>query len=226
MQWPASKIDIINSALLATRNNTVAVADDGSAEWNVASAAYEAAISVLLEDYGWGFGTKVAILTPSPTAPIDTDWDTAYPLPQDLLHLVWVKQGTNTQFSQFITNWDIQLVGDPNPVPMLLLNLRGSADVCTIRYASVDGAASDAQSGTPLFVQALREFVLSGVYRGLEKNNDEADKIWLKAENTAQRARTKYAQQRPKRRLFNSRITSARRGRFTDYWGGGGWPGW
>jgi hypothetical protein len=226
MQWPVGKIDIINWALVLTRNNLVAVAEDGSTEWLIGSAAYESAISVMMEEYGWGFATKVAVLTPSPTAPSDTYWDTAYPLPQDLMHLVWVKQGTNTQFTQILTVWDIQLVGDPNPVPMLLLRLRGSSDVATIRYTSWDGAASDAQSGTPLFVQALREFVLSGIYRGLNNDNSEADKIWLKAENTAQRSRNVYTQQKPRRQLFNSRISAVRRGRNPWPTGPDGWNCW
>jgi len=219
MQWPVSKIDIINSALAETRNNLVAVADDGSVEWTVCSPAYERAIGVILEEYGWGFGAKVAVLTPSPTAPTDVEWDTAYPLPQDCLHVVWAKQGPNTLYTQFLTVWDIQLVGT---VPMLLLQLRGMADVCTIKYATFDGAASDAQSGTPLFVEALYGFVLSAVYRGLEKNNEEADRIYLKAEQTAQKARTRYAQQKPKRQLFNSRITAARRGQLRG-WGRSRW---
>jgi hypothetical protein len=206
IQWPVSKLDIINSALAATRNFQVAVADDGSAEWTACSPAYERAMAVMLEEYRWGFGTKVSVLIPSPTAPADVSWDTAYPLPQDCLHVVWVKQGNNSQFSQFLTVWDIQIVDN---VPMLLLSLRGAADVCTVRYASFDGAASDAQSASPMFVEALYEFVLSGVYRW-QNDKDEADRIWLQAKRSAQEARTRYAQQKPTRPLFKSRISASR----------------
>lgn len=213
VSWPQDKLGICNSALAETGNYQCAVVEDGSNEWNVCSPAYERAMATLLEDGNYGFGTQVATLAPDPTAPTDTDWDTAYALPPDLLHLIWVKwnQAGITNQVNYLTRWDIldgKLVtnaqgGPPPPAsPVTAANI-------TIKYVS--STNSDAQSATPLFVTALTTFVMSGIYRGLHNNAAQADKLWLAAEQIAQRARTRYDQQKPKRQFWNSRLSAARR---------------
>lgn len=236
VEWPIDKLSVINSALAQTGNNLVTVADDGSDEWNVCSTTYERALAVLLEDYNYGFATKVTQLTADPTPPTDTDWDTAYALPTDLLHLVWVKINQNTgnptvaQVNQ-LTLWDIldgKIVlnaqgGPPPPSPPQ------TPGIVTIKYVSLDN--SDVQGATPLFVAALVTFVMSGIYRGLHGDTAEADKMWRAGEAFAQRSRTRYDQQKPKRAFWNSRISASRRVRRpwppigNNSWGGSGAPG-
>lgn len=236
MQWPVDKLTLINSGLALTGNNLVNVADDGSDEWNCCSPAYEAGLAIMMEDHGWGFATVVVPnLAPSPTAPNDPQWDTAYPLPGDLLHLIWVKINNDTTEPTAAgvpsqTLYDIlqgQLVlnaqgGPPPPSPPQ------TPSIVSIKYVSTTYA--DVTNGTPLFVQALRSFVMSGIYRGLHEDTAEADKLWAAGEMYSQRARSRYDQQKPKRSMWNSRITASRRVRrpwppSPGGWGGGGVPG-
>lgn len=235
-QWPVDKLGVINRALSQCGDNLVNAAEDGSDEWTTCSPAYEEGLGVLIEEHGWGFATKVnANLPPSPTAPANTAWDTAYPLPSDLIHLIWVKINYNTSdpTSNLIaqpTVYDIengQLVlnaqgGPPPPSPPQ------TPAIVSIKYISADNA--DATAGTPLFVLALTRYVMSAVYRGLHGDPGEADKQFALADALAQRSRSRYDMQKPKRALFNSRITASRRVRkpwppTPSGWSGSGIPG-
>jgi hypothetical protein len=231
-QWPLSKIDICNSALSQTGDNLVASSDDGSDEWNVASPAYERALAYIMEGHSWGFATDVRTLVASPTAPTDTAWDTAYPFPADMVHLIWVRinQSTVAQNVGQPCLYDIQagqLVvnaqGGPPPPPTPVVPA-----IITIK--AVFQTYSDPTFGTPTFVLALQTFVMSGIYRGLHEDPQEADKMFQAAEMILQQARTRYDQQKPKRSFFNSRIGAVRRVRKpwpqtgNDNWGGTGQP--
>lgn len=241
-QFPIDKLSVINSALTSTGDNVVNVADDGSDEWTVCSSAYETALAYIMESHSWGYATIVVTLNPSPTAPSDTDWDTAYPLPNDLVHLIWAKinddvsDPTGTQQSQ-LTLYDIQSIGG---VTMLVINAQGGppppatpqtpAQV-TIKYVSNSGALCDSTNGTPTMIRALQAFIMSDIYRGMHEDVTEADRIYQGAMRILQEARTRYDQQKPKRQFFNSRMQASRRVRRpwpqigTGNWGGGGIPG-
>lgn len=212
MQWPVGKIELINSALAITGDNMVNVADDGSDEWNVCSPAYERGLALMMEDHGWGFATQViANLAPSPTAPTNNLWDTAYPFPNDLLHLIWVRVASTVTALGSQTDYDIEN-------GKLVLNARGgppppsgtvTPQIVSIKYVSTTNA--DPAGATPMFVLALQCFVMSGIYRGLHEDTSEADKMWQAGEAYSQRARTRYDQQKPRRSMWNSRVTAARR---------------
>jgi hypothetical protein len=236
VQFPVDKLTLINSALALTGDNLVNVADDGSDEWNVCSPAYERALGVMIEDHGWGFATTVVPnLAPASNAPANVQWDTAYNLPEDLIHLIWVKINLDTLEPTAFglassCLYDIeggQLVlnaqgGPPPPIPP-----QAPAQV-SIKYISSTNA--DPVNATPLFVLALQCFVQSGIYRGLHEDTTEADKLWQAGEMYSQRARSRYDMQKPKRSMWNSRITAARRVRrpwppSPGGWGGSGIPG-
>lgn len=236
LQWPLGKIDLINRALALTGNNLINTLEDGSDEYNVCSPAYEDALAVLIEEHAYGWSTEVRILAPSPTAPADTDWDTAYPLPIDLLHLIWAKINqdadapSNNQVNQpvlyDILNGQLVVNAQGGPPPPTLPQTPAQI---TIKGVFTTNAGPEA--GTPLFVRALMGFVMSGIYRGLEGDKDEADKTFKAAMAIAQQARSRYDQQKPKRQFWNSRITASRRVRRPwpqigiDSWGGSGTPG-
>lgn len=240
-EFPRDKIDTINSALSLTGDDVVASADDGSYEWNVCSPAYETALGYIMESHSWGYASLVTVLQPSPTAPSDSDFDTAYPIPSDLVHLIWVKLNENTSnpnaTTAQLTTYDIQSVGG---VPMILVNARGGPPPpvppvtpfqLTIKYVSNQGALSDSTSGTPMMVTALQRFIIGGIYRGLHEDPVEADKCEAAARLLLQEARTRYDQQKPKRAFFNSRMGASRRIRRpwppvgTGSWGSGSGSG-
>jgi len=214
MQWPVDKLTLVNSALAVTGNNQCNVADDGSDEWNVCSPAYERGLALMMEDHGWGFATAViANLPASPTAPTNTQWDTAYPLPGDLLHLIWVRIASSAAGLGMAVPYDIEN-------GKLVLNARGGPPpptgtsapaIVSIKYVSTTNA--DPTGATPMFVLALQFFVMSGIYSGLHEDTVMAEKMWHSGELYSQRARTRYDQQKPKRSMWNSRVTAARRAR-------------
>ncbi len=226
-QWPCDKLTLLNRALAVTKCNPVAVLEDGSVEYNVCSPAYEDGLACLIEEANWGFCTKVAILQPSPTAPDDNDWDTAYPLPNDLVHIIWVKinqneDPTSTQSRPVLYDiLDNELVvnaqgGPPPPDPAV------TPFQITMKYASTLNNAPEA--GTPLFVRALTMYVMSGIYRGLRDNPTEAAKMFQAAEAIAQRSRTRYDMQKPKRSLWRSQISAARSTRLPRFNRDGNYP--
>lgn len=240
--WPLDKLGVINSALTLTADNTVAVADDGSDEWIACSPAYDRALGYISENHNWGYAKLTVVLQPSPTAPPDSDWDTAYPVPLDCVHIITVKINRvvpatpNTNLPQQ-TLWDIAVVGG---VTCIVTNAQGGppppqppqtpAQV-TLTYISNSGALCNSTNGTPTLILALQAMVMSGIYRGLHEDTTEADKLWKEGLSLLQEARTRYDQQKPKRQIWNSRIMAARRVRRpwppvgNNSWGGSGIPG-
>jgi hypothetical protein len=226
--WPLAKLDIVDRALSACGDNVVAVANDGSDEWAIASPAYDDALAYLMESHSWGFAMLTIVLQPSPIAPQDSDFDTAYPLPPDCVHVVWIKinqNNPNTSNQPMLTNYKIAAHPISNPpvssyVMAIVVNAQGGPPPpspprtpaqITMYYMSNAGALTDSTSGTPTLVLALKCFVASGIYRGLHEDIAEADKMWMAGEQYLQRARTRYDQQKPKRQFFNSRIGAVRR---------------
>jgi hypothetical protein len=244
-QFPWDKLSLINGALLLTGNNVVAAAENGSDEWLVCSPAYETGLGYIMESHSWGYATLVTVLQPSPTPPQDTDWDTAYPLPPDLVHLLWAKVNQNTTNPLPFDTAQLTLysiMGTPTG-PVLVINSQGGPPppspptvpaVVTIKYISNSGALCDSTNGTPMLISTLQRFVFAGIYRGLHEEPGEADKAEATAMQLLQQARTRYDQQKPKRQVFNSRLSASRRIRRpwpatgTGGWGsgsGGGIPG-
>jgi hypothetical protein len=241
-EWPINKLGCINSALLLTGDNIVNVADDGSDEWNVGSEAYETAIGYISESHSWGFAKKVVTLQPSPTAPADTDWDTAYPLPKDLVFLLWAKINQNSSTplpfnTNQLTLYDIQ-AGPTGP--LLLINAQGGPPppsppqtpcAVFIQYISNSGFLCDSTSGTPTLIASLKRFIMAGIRSGLHEDPAEAKSDEQAARSLLQEARTRYDQQKPKRRFFNSRMAASRRIRRpwpqqgTGEWGSGSGSG-
>jgi len=241
-QWPCDKLGLINSALTSTGDNIVAVADDGSDEWNICSNTYETSLAYIMESHSWGYAAIARVLQPSPTAPTDPAWDTAYPLPNDLVHLIWVKINQNVGDPTGTTNnqpvlYDIMGTATG---PVLVTNAQGGPPPpsppqtpaqITIKYISNAGALCDSTNGTPTMILALQAYVISGIYRALHEDVTEADRVYQGAEKLLQMARTRYDQQKPKRQFFNSRMSASRRIRRpwaplgNDNWGGSNTPG-
>ena len=206
-EWPVSKLETINSGLSQTGDSLVAVSDDGSEEWIVASPAYERALGYMMESHGWSQATDMRVLQPSLTAPNDTRWDTAYPLPNDLVHLIFVR------LRDMPCQWD--LLND-----QLVVNAQGGPPPPTVPVTpakvSIKGVFStnsDPTFGTPTFVLALVAFVMSGIYRGLHKDTAQAERMWNSGKAMLAEAKSRHDMQKPKKMIFNSRMTAVRRRR-------------
>jgi hypothetical protein len=214
-QWPIDKISLINSALTQCGDNEVAVADDGSDEWRVGSASYERALAYMMERHGWVQATEIRTLPAAVGAPADTDYDTAYAFPPDLVHLTSVEVNGRTADWALLNN-------------QIIVNANAGADSVTIR--GVFSTNSDPVYATPTCILALESFVMSGIYRGLHEDPGEADKRFAAAMNILAHAKARHDMQKPKRAFFNSRIRAARLIRrpwppVPSGWGGTGIPG-
>lgn len=225
--WPQDKLSLIQDACAQTGNNIPNVADDGSEEWNIGSSAYESALPYAIENGNWSFATKIVTLTRTGT-PQDDQYTDAYNKPSDLLHLIWVR---------------LNLVGDASgetPVDYVIVdnqiclnasggsagdNISSSPGTVTAKYLRI----IDPTQTTPTFIMALRAYVMSALYRWSE-DLGEAGRLWQMAEQLLQDARSRSAQEQPKRTIWNSRIAASRRIRrpwppTPGGWGGTGTPG-
>lgn len=210
-QWPLSKLEIINSALAQTGDNLVASSDDGSIEWNTCSPAYERALAAVTEAHPWAWVTNWRTLTPAVNVPADDRYDTAYDLPDDLVHLIMVRVNDRTCL------WDLldgQLVvnaqGGPPPPPV-------PTTPFPVIIKGIFSTNADPVNGTPTVVLALERFVMSGIYRGLKKDNAEAGRMFAEANGILERAKSRHDMQKPKRALFISRTRRARYIRRPDW---------
>lgn len=226
MTYPQDKLGLINTALALCGDEVCAVADDGSPEWNTASAAYEAAIEWMLEAKAscWKFGSTVQVLQSTGTLPQDTWFDTAYAKPADLIHLLWVRYG-DLPIPYRIVNNQIYIrafsgvpASIPNPPPTLL--------PLTAKFLSSNNGVT---ATTRMFMTALIAFVRAGIYGGLHEE-PTLELQWGKmARNLTDEAAAVASQEEPKRAVINHRITARRRMRGpwranTDQYGGTGGP--
>lgn len=218
-EWPLSKLEIVNSALAQTGENLVNVADDGSVEWGACSPAYETGLAYVCEAHPWNWLTDFRTLVPSPTAPSDPFFDTAYPLPADLVHLIYVRM------NNVPCNWDFiagQLVvnarGGPPPPP-------APTTPYPVTIKGIFSTNSDPVSATPTVVLVLQMFVMSGIYRGMKKDPGEAGRMFTAAKQMLEEAKSRHDMQRPKTAIFNSRMTAVRRNRKPWRQTPGGWSG-
>lgn len=238
MTWPVSKLDLMNEALLLTANNPVNTANDGSDEWQVGDAAYEAGIEFMLDDHNWNEITRIQTLNPLPSpqgaiaVPQDEVFDTAYAKPPDCIHIIWVRLG-GLPTIYTITGGNIEITAISgssisNPAPPDAV-----PGVVTCKYVSGDplgDQSAPAQRMCRTFMTALRLFTMAGLYAGLNEDLKAADATEEKAIAMLQRAKTRSDQDNPKRAMFNSRITASRRVRrpfpqVPTGWGGTGSPG-
>lgn len=232
LEWPLDKLGVINSGLSQTGDLAVATANNGSDEWNTASPAYERALGYLLEQHPWYWTKTTVTLNAAANAPADPLWDTAYDLPPDCIHVILVRLASQSTGPWLSTIWDFQM--KPTGGIQLVINAQGGPPpptppqapaVVTLQYLSLNFA--DPTFATPTFVLALQAMVMSGIYRGLHEDNENANRLWAFGRDLMMDAKIRHDQQKPKRAIFNSRITAVRRGRLPNVptppgWGGTG----
>jgi len=230
MTYPLDKLGLINQALALSGDNQCNVAEDGSPEWRIGSAAYEAAYEYMLDQHNWKGITNFATLQLLNQMPPDPNYLWAYAKPPDCIHLILVRQNNLPCKYRLVGNlilvgWLTQEIGPPPPPQP-----QPAPPTLTIYYVSSTNAnpANGALSRT--FMTALLAFTRAGIYGGLHED-EASERIFMQmGESILQRARTRSDQEQPKRAMFNSRIRAARRMRMpwppvSDEWGDTGAPG-
>lgn len=203
------KLSLINTELAETGNALVAVADDGSDEWTVCSAAYDAAVDLTLERHDWNFGTQIVTLQRTGASPDDVYSD-AYARPTGALSIVWVR----LQSAGIDQPCDYKIIDG-----QIVLNSSNLTPICKI---VVDPGVSN---WPPVFCKIVRQWVRAAIYRGLQEDARQADVEEGKAERALMEARTRVDQDAPKRAMFNSRVRAARRVRRPWISTPAGWSG-
>ncbi len=189
------KLSIINTALIRSGNNPVQFEGDGSAEWICGSDAYETELPLLLADHSWGFATSSAALTRVGESP-DPRFSDAYAKPIGCLHLeaVW-------------------LAGVNIPYAILSNRIQCTTTGATVLPFAKFVATPPGDAWPPGFIEVLRQRVMSHIYRGLNEDTTEADKVYAASNRTLSEARTRADQESTPRAYTNSRLARARRRR-------------
>lgn len=188
-----SKLEIINTCLLFTGNAIVNVEEDGSDEWMVGSAAYEAAVSYLLASHDWKFETQIATLNRIGDSD-DDNYEDIYRKPQNCLGLVWVKQSDQS------VDWKI--IGNN------IYTTRGSGSAPTAKYV----LRGDPSAWNEMFIQAVRALTMAGIYSGLNEDVSSANGQERKAQDYLAQARTRTDREDKPRPVYRSRILARRLG--------------
>jgi hypothetical protein len=184
-----TKLEIINSAAIATGHLPVAVEFDGSDEWTIGDAAFERALPTTLARHNWPFAKKTAALARTGDSTLYGFTD-KFSRPTDILQALSVTD----------TTWG-------STVPWVYKDgaIHAAQNAGLIEYI----AAPAYEAWPPLFVETMRLFVEAAFYRAREAHQ-VAQAREQRAEMMLQEAASRGDQETGKRALFRSRIREAR----------------
>jgi hypothetical protein len=111
-----------------------------------------------------------------------------------------------------------------------VVNTGGASVGAALTIKGIFSTNSDPTFATPTVVLVLQAMVMSAIYRGLHEDVGQAERMWNAGKALLAEAKSRHDMQKPKRAMFNSRITASRRIRrpwppTPGGWGGGGTPG-
>lgn len=204
------KLRIINDALMATGNNPVEVADDGSPEWVAGSNAYERYLPLVLKRGNWKFTNDLQELTRLGTSTFPGFSD-IYEKPAACIHLMAV--------------WDTETASNVRDVPLNVIPRDGVLPPSlawrvigdNIHCAAPDGVTAffvktPAEGDWPPdFVEALTLEIEAVLHRGLNEDPDSAKLTKQLARFELDEARARGDQEEPRRVAFKSKMRNARR---------------
>lgn len=188
------KLSLLNECLLLTGEHTVATSNDGSREWNVASAGYETGLRRLLKEHDWKFAKSIEAVV-GRTDPTDAAFQDSYTKPGDFIHIVRVLDGYGAQLDDWRVVGDQILVDKDDGI-----TVEGIRDVEPNQF---DG----------LFLDVLNHFVLAGIYRGLKQQPADARAEEKRADELLRNARPRGDLEEPGKTRFISTLGAARRAR-------------
>jgi hypothetical protein len=193
-----SRISIIRECLTLTGNNQYGAIDDGSPEWEVSTAAFAAGVRWLLDEHDWNFATEIAAVDAdvdgagAVIAPSDLSFAYRHGRPDDALHIVRVLNEDGGSVGD-----DYRIVGN---------KIFANADSILVEYI-VD---PDPDDWPGLFTKAITHCVMAGIYRGLNKDREGAQKEEIAAERTMGKSRPRTDLQEPGKVRFTSTLTTSR----------------
>jgi hypothetical protein len=190
-----TKLDIVQKACALCGENIPAVEDDGSPEWDVASARYDLMLPVFSQRHAWNFNTASVALAQAGSNP-SQDFLYAYVRPAGAVRIVNLWSG-GARLANFSTRGGV-----------LAANVAPSTGL-TADYLTVAGP----EEASAVFVLGLIEDVQAAIYRGLQEDASRADMMEEKAKATMNEAKRLNDQEAPARDTRRGRIAERRRGR-------------
>ena len=102
----ATKIDLVNSALVLIGDSPINSLIGNSRAQNVANTLYDTTVKNEITKHRWGFARTKAQLALTTEVPVDQEWQSIYQLPSDLLFLIKLYPSVRYQIygSQVYTN--------------------------------------------------------------------------------------------------------------------------
>lgn len=212
------KLSIINSALIVSGENPVAVGDDGSTEWTVCSVAYDDGLRLVLAGGNWDFATALADLARfgDSTYPGYTD---RFDFPDDAYQVLNVWRTDEAAQVWPETGW-----GQPSEPPLapgLNYKVIGRGIYCSAPNGVTCMYVRDSLSQTPWpeeFAETLRLWVRSAICTGLQDDDGRAQYWRKEAKAQMREAEARNSGQEPRKALLRSRLAEDRRMRRGGRW--------
>ena len=202
------KFTIIQNALSMTGNNVVAEADDGTDEWNVASRAFDRALTNITARHDWNFATRTALLESELTANPSVKYSRAFQPPTDCLQVisVWAPLPVDAEdFDSNLAPEQAYPITDYEIVAGKICTSR--VDPLTLKYLTLP----EPEDSHALFVEVITLYVEAGCLKGLNKDFGTALAREQQAELMLNQARPRVDMQTPRRNLRVSGLVQSRK---------------
>lgn len=195
-----SRLSIISECLTLTGNNLYTAADDGTPEWNIGSASFDAGARWLYGEHDWNFATEISEVEADvdgagdAIAPADPNFTYRHTRPSAAIHIIKVMDDGGGTLKDA---GDYRIVGN---------KIYATIDTILVEYV----VEPDPDDWDPLFTKAITHATMAGMYRGLNKDAAAAQKEDAIADKMVQRSRPRTDLQEPGKARFISTLATAR----------------
>lgn len=184
----SSVVDVCNKALDKLGHGPITSLADGTKAANLCTRAWPLIRDQVLRDHPWNFAVKRAVLPPSTTAP-GWGFSTAFPLPNDNLRLLEVRDLSTDEYS----------VEDGS--------ILADATTLYIRYIY---RVTDPNRYDALFIDAAACRLAFELCEALTQSNTKKDALFQEYEDSLTRARRVDGQENPPQRYEEDEWISVR----------------
>jgi len=183
----ASKIDLISNALILIGDKPLNSLTDNTRAAQVGSNLYDNIVQNELSKHRWGFARRKAQLSLTTDAVVDSEYNSIYQLPTDLITLIKIKPNVN-----------YQIYGDK-----VYCNL-SSAVYC-------DYIANVAESEWPIYFSKMIEYALATDFASsIRDSASSADRMSSMYINASRMARATDSMQHPPTPMISNPFVSVR----------------